>query len=197
MLKTMETIARQIVSRLRRAGHEAYFAGGCVRDRLLGKEAHDIDIATSARPDEVQALFARTVAVGAQFGVIVVVEQGGEFQVATFRADGDYLDGRRPTDVTFTTAEGDAQRRDFTINGLFYDPVEERVIDFVGGCQDLEARVVRAIGNPAERFAEDKLRVLRGVRFAAALDFEIEEKTWAGIRAGAAAIHEVSAERIR
>jgi tRNA nucleotidyltransferase/poly(A) polymerase len=197
MVKSMEPIARTIVTRLRQAGHEAYFAGGCVRDRLLGKDAHDIDIATSARPEDVQALFPRTVAVGAQFGVIVVLVEGGEFQVATFRADGDYLDGRHPTGVTFTTAEGDAQRRDFTINGLFYDPVEERVIDFVGGCRDLEARLVRAIGNPAERFAEDKLRVLRGVRFAAALGFEIEAETWEGIRAGAAAIHEVSAERIR
>jgi tRNA nucleotidyltransferase/poly(A) polymerase len=197
MVKIMETVARQIVARLREAGHEAYYAGGCVRDRLLGKEAHDIDIATSAKPEEVQALFPRTVAVGAQFGVIVVLVEGGEFQVATFRADGDYLDGRHPTGVTFTTAEGDAQRRDFTINGLFYDPVEERVIDFVGGCRDLEAHLVRAIGNPAERFAEDKLRVLRGVRFAAALDFDIEEATWEGIRAGAGAIHEVSAERIR
>lgn len=197
MFGEMETVARQLVSRLRQAGHEAYFAGGCVRDRLLGKEAHDIDIATSARPEDVQRLFPRTVAVGAQFGVIVVVTDGGEFQVATFRADGDYVDGRHPTGVTFTTAEGDAQRRDFTINGLFYDPVDERVIDFVGGCRDLEARVVRAIGDPADRFAEDKLRVLRGVRFAAALDFEVEERTWEGIRAGAAAIHEVSAERIR
>jgi tRNA nucleotidyltransferase/poly(A) polymerase len=197
MVKIMETVARQIVARLREAGHEAYYAGGCVRDRLLGKEAHDIDIATSAKPEEVQALFPRTVAVGVQFGVIVVLVEGGEFQVATFRADGDYLDGRHPTGVTFTTAEGDAQRRDFTINGLFYDPVEERVIDFVGGCRDLEAHLVRAIGNPAERFAEDKLRVLRGVRFAAALDFDIEEATWEGIRAGAGAIHEVSAERIR
>lgn len=196
-LKSMEALARKIVSRLRHAGHEAYYAGGCVRDQLLGKEAHDIDIATSARPEEVQALFSRTVAVGAQFGVIVVVLEGGEFQVATFRADGAYVDGRHPSDVTFTTAEGDAQRRDFTINGLFFDPVEERVIDFVDGVRDLKARLVRAIGNPAERFAEDKLRVLRGVRFAAALDFEIEPETWEGIRAGASAIHEVSAERIR
>lgn len=193
----MEALARKIVTRLREAGHEAYYAGGCVRDMLLGKEAHDIDVATSARPGDVQALFAKTVAVGAQFGVIVVVEQGQEFQVATFRSDGAYVDGRHPTDVTFTTAEGDAERRDFTINGLFYDPVDERVIDFVQGRQDLEARVIRAIGDPARRFAEDKLRVLRGVRFAASLDFEIEPATWEAIRIGAPAIHEVSAERIR
>ncbi len=193
----MESAARKIVLRLREAGHEAYFAGGCVRDRLLGKEAHDIDIATSARPEEVQALFHRTVAVGAQFGVIVVLEDGRDFQVATFRADGAYIDGRHPTGVTFTTAEGDAQRRDFTINGLFYDPVGEAVIDFVEGRRDLEARVVRAIGKASERFAEDKLRVLRGVRFAASLNFAIEGETWSAICAGAPAIHAVSAERIR
>lgn len=193
----MESTARKIVLRLREAGHEAYFAGGCVRDRLLGKEAHDIDIATSARPEQVQALFARTVAVGVQFGVIVVLEDGLDFQVATFRADGAYIDGRHPSNVTFTTAEGDAQRRDFTINGLFYDPVANEVIDFVQGRRDLEARVVRAIGKASERFAEDKLRVLRGVRFAASLDFAIEPETWAAICAGAPAIREVSAERIK
>ncbi len=193
----MEASARKIVLRLREAGHEAYYAGGCVRDRLLGKEAHDIDIATSARPEQVRALFARTVAVGAQFGVIVVLEDGVDFQVATFRADGAYVDGRHPSDVTFTTAEGDAQRRDFTINGLFYDPVANEVIDFVEGRRDLEARVVRAIGKAPERFAEDKLRVLRGVRFAASLDFAIEPETWSAIRAGASSIHAVSAERIR
>lgn len=197
MVAPMESAARKIVLRLREAGHEAYFAGGCVRDRLLGKEAHDIDIATSARPEQVQALFPRTVAVGAQFGVIVVREEGRDFQVATFRADGAYIDGRHPTGVTFTTAEGDAQRRDFTINGLFFDPVSNEVIDFVEGRRDLEARVVRAIGTASERFAEDKLRVLRGVRFAASLDFAIEAETWSAIRAGASAIHAVSAERIR
>src|SRR5258708_5614555 len=123
----MEQTARQIVATLRAAGHEALFAGGCGRDILLGTGAHDYDIATSARPEEVERLFRRTVAVGAQFGVIVVLEGGAEFQVATFRSDGAYLDGRRPESVTFSTAEGDARRRDFTINGLFYDPVEERV----------------------------------------------------------------------
>ena len=156
----MESAARNIVRRLRDAGHEALFAGGCVRDSLMGKAPHDFDIATSARPEQVQALFPRTVPVGAQFGVILVVEQGTEYQVATFRSDGAYLDGRHPQNVTFTTAEGDAQRRDFTINGLFYDPIEERVLDFVGGRNDLEIRILRAIGNPADRFAEDKLRLL-------------------------------------
>lgn len=193
----METTATRIVRRLRDAGHEAYFAGGCVRDRLLGRVAHDIDVATSARPEEVQKLFSRTVAVGAQFGVIVVLEGGGEFQVATFRADGVYLDGRRPESVTFTTAEGDAQRRDFTVNGLFYDPVDGKILDFVGGEADLRAGIIRCIGVPADRFREDKLRLLRGVRFAATLGFRIDPPTWAALRELAPSIASVSAERIR
>jgi poly(A) polymerase len=193
----MESVARNIVRRLRDAGHAALFAGGCVRDSLMGKAPNDFDIATSARPEQVQRLFPRTVPVGVQFGVILVVEQGMEYQVATFRSDGAYLDGRHPKNVTFTTAEGDARRRDFTINGLFYDPIEERVLDFVGGRKDLERRTLRAIGNPADRFAEDKLRLLRGVRFASTLGFEIEVATWDAVRAGAPAIREVSAERIR
>lgn len=197
MVEPMESTARKIVQRLNEAGHEAYFAGGCVRDVLLGKTPHDFDIATSARPEEVQSLFSRTIPVGAQFGVIIVVDGGVEYQVATFRADGVYIDGRRPEDVTFTTAQGDAQRRDFTVNGLFYDPVKEEVLDFVGGRKDLAARIIRAIGNPAERFTEDKLRVLRGIRFATTLEFEIEPATLDAIKAGAKRIHEVSAERIR
>ena len=193
----MESFARKIVHRLRNAGHEAFFAGGCVRDSLMGKVPHDFDIATSARPEEVQALFPRTVPVGVQFGVVLVVEDGKEYQVATFRSDGAYLDGRHPQSVTFTTAEGDARRRDFTINGLFYDPIGKRVLDFVGGQRDLKTRILRAIGNPADRFAEDKLRLLRGIRFASTLGFEIEGATWNAICAGAPAISEVSAERIR
>ena len=193
----METAAREIVRRLRAAGHEALFAGGCVRDVLLGKTPHDFDIATSAHPDEVRRLFARTVAVGARFGVILVVENGCEFQVATFRSDGAYLDGRHPSGVTFTTAEGDARRRDFTVNGLFFDPAAEQVIDFVGGREDLKARLIRAIGDPRARFAEDKLRPLRGIRFAATLGFQIEEGTWTALREAAPSINEVSAERIR
>ena len=193
----MESIARKIVHRLREAGHQAFFAGGCVRDSLMGKTPHDFDIATSARPEEVQALFPRTVPVGAQFGVVLVVEEGGDYQVATFRSDGTYLDGRHPRSVSFTSAEGDAKRRDFTINGLFYDPVEGKVLDFVGGRGDLESRTLRAIGNPAERFAEDRLRLLRAVRLATVLDFTIEAGTWNALCAGAATIHDVSAERIR
>jgi tRNA nucleotidyltransferase/poly(A) polymerase len=193
----MESAARNIVRRLREAGHQALFAGGCVRDSLMGKVPHDFDIATSARPEQVQALFPRTVPVGLQFGVVLVIENGREYQVATFRADGAYLDGRHPQNVTFTTAEGDARRRDFTVNGLFYDPIDERVLDFVGGRKDLATHTLRAIGNPAERFAEDKLRLLRGVRFATVLNFEIEAETWKAIHAGAPAIRDVSAERIR
>ena len=193
----MESVARKIVQRLREAGHQAFFAGGCVRDALMGKTPHDFDIATSARPEEVQGLFPRTIPVGAQFGVVLVVEEGRDYQVATFRSDGTYLDGRRPRSVSFTSPEGDAKRRDFTINGLFYDPVEEKVLDFVGGREDLESRTLRAIGNPAERFAEDKLRLLRAVRLATVLDFTIEVGTWNALCAGAAIIHDVSAERIR
>ena len=193
----MESVARKIVHRLREAGHQAFFAGGCVRDSLMGKTPHDFDIATSARPEEVQALFPRTIPVGAQFGVVLVVEEGGDYQVATFRSDGTYLDGRHPRSVSFTSAEGDAKRRDFTINGLFYDPVEGKVLDFVGGRGDLESRTLRAIGNPAERFAEDRLRLLRAVRLATVLDFTIEAGTWNALCAGAATIHDVSAERIR
>lgn len=195
--KPMETAATRIVERLRGAGYEALWAGGCVRDMLLGRPAHDIDVATSARPEEVSRLFPRTVAVGAQFGVIVVLDGGREYQVATFRSDGAYADGRHPVKVSFTNAEGDARRRDFTINGLFYDPIEKRVWDFVGGEADLRAGVLRSIGNAGERFAEDKLRLLRCVRFAASLGFQIEKSTWAAVCERASDIHAVSAERVR
>ena len=193
----MESTARDIARRLRERGHVAYFAGGSVRDLLRGEIPKDIDIATDARPDVVQGIFLRTYAVGAQFGVIVVLENGLQFEVATFRSDGAYLDGRRPTEVHFSTAEEDAARRDFTINGMFFDPVANEVIDFVGGRADLEARVIRAIGDPAARFAEDRLRILRAVRFATVLGFEIEPATWAAGMASASSINEISAERIR
>ena len=193
----MEATATRLVERLRAAGHEAFFAGGCVRDMLLGKEAHDIDIATSAKPEEVQHLFPRTVAVGAAFGVIVVLEDDFEFQVATFRSDGAYKDGRHPESVSFTTAEGDAKRRDFTVNGLFYDPIEKKIIDHVGGESDLKAGILRSIGNPEERFSEDKLRLIRCVRFGASLGFQIEEETWKAVCRMAPQITVVSAERLR
>lgn len=189
--------ATEIARRLQAAGHTAYFAGGCVRDELLGHPPHDFDLATSAKPTEVQALFPHTQAVGAHFGVILVMEHGRAFEVATFRADHEYLDGRRPEMITFSTPEEDAARRDFTINGMFHDPVADHFIDFVGGRDDLAAGIIRAIGDPVARFREDKLRLLRAVRFAARFDYEIEPGTWDALVAHAADIHAVSAERIR
>jgi len=192
-----EVAARSIVERLRDKGFEALYAGGCVRDQLLGLDPHDYDVATSASPEQVEALFPRTVPVGAQFGVILVLEQGEEIQVATFRGDGAYLDGRHPESVIYTDAKGDALRRDFTVNGLFRDPLKEEILDFVGGRDDLQAGILRAIGNPSERFAEDKLRMLRAVRFATTLGFKIEPVTWEAVKHHAPEIHSVSAERIR
>ena len=192
-----EAAARSIVERLRAKGFEALYAGGCVRDRLLGLTPHDYDVATNARPEQVEALFPRTVPVGVQFGVIIVLEQGAEIQVATFRGDGTYHDGRHPESVRYTDAEGDSRRRDFTVNGLFLDPIEERILDFVEGRRDLESRLLRAIGDPSERFAEDKLRLLRAVRFATTLGFEIDPDTWREILVWSPEIHAVSAERIR
>jgi poly(A) polymerase len=192
-----EAAARLIVERLRARGFEALYAGGCVRDQLLGLTPHDYDVATNARPEQVEALFPRTVPVGVQFGVIIVLEQGAEIQVATFRGDGTYHDGRHPESVRFTDAEGDSRRRDFTVNGLFFDPIEERILDFVEGRRDLELRLLRAIGDPSERFAEDKLRLLRAVRFATTLGFEIDPDTWREILVWSPEIHAVSAERIR
>jgi tRNA nucleotidyltransferase/poly(A) polymerase len=193
----IERTARAIVSRLQAAGHTAYYAGGCVRDALRGIAPKDYDIATSARPEDVQALFPRHIAIGAHFGVIAVLDHGHQFEVASFRADGIYIDGRRPVDVTFTTAQGDAERRDFTVNGMFFDPIANEVIDYVGGQADLAARVLRAIGEPAARFGEDRLRLLRAVRFGAGLGFEIEAGTWQAVCAQAAEIGAISAERIR
>src|SRR5678816_3290558 len=193
----MEQTARSIVRRLREAGHVAYYAGGSVRDLLRGKAPKDIDVATDARPETIQKMFSRTYAVGAHFGVIVVLEHGFQFEVATFRSDGVYLDGRRPTEVHFATAKEDAARRDFTINGMFFDPEANEVVDFVNGRADLEARLIRAIGDPEQRFAEDRLRLLRAVRFATVLDFEIEPSTWEAVVRQAASINEISAERIR
>jgi poly(A) polymerase len=203
--------AREIVVELRRAGHQAYFAGGCVRDMLLRIEPKDFDVATSATPDLVMGIFAKTYSVGAHFGVVLVCTpdgDGGEIatEVATFRNDGAYSDGRRPDAVKFSTdPREDVLRRDFTINGMLLDPVvfEESgdagaaALDYVGGQEDLKAHVLRAIGEPALRFAEDKLRMLRGVRFAARLGLEIDPRTMAAIRAAAFEIGQVSCERIR
>lgn len=189
--------ATSLARRLKAAGYTAYFAGGCVRDRLLGKEPKDYDIATSATPAQVTKLFPGSNEVGAHFGVVIAKEQGVPVEIATFRTDGSYKDGRRPEGVTFSTPEEDAQRRDFTINGLFENPENGEVIDFTGGQADLKAKILRAIGNPADRFAEDSLRLLRAVRFATTLDFEIEAGTWTAMCEHAEGLLRISAERIR
>src|SRR5271166_4984147 len=175
-----EKEALYIVRRLVDSGFRAVFAGGCVRDRILGVEPKDYDVATDAPPEVVQKMFGRTVAVGAKFGVIgVVLDDGKPFEVATFRADAEYTDGRRPSSVRFGAIEEDAIRRDFTIGGMFYDPIADRLIDLVGGMRDLRAGIIRAIGNPYDRFEEDHLRILRAARFAARMNFTIDPATWA------------------
>ena len=189
--------AYKIAKTLHEKGHTAYFAGGCVRDFLRGESPKDYDIATSASPDEIERLFPKTLPVGKQFGVVLVVEEGGTYEVATFRSEGPYKDGRHPTEVRFTSPEEDALRRDFTVNGLFYDPRGKKVIDYVQGKDDISRRLIRAIGDPEARFEEDKLRLLRAVRFAANLDYEIEERTWHAVRSRASDIRVVSLERIR
>jgi tRNA nucleotidyltransferase/poly(A) polymerase len=186
-----------IIQKLRSAGHEALLAGGCVRDHLLGCEPKDYDVATSATPQQVIALFPGALTVGAHFGVVIVRQGGEQIEVATFRTDGSYQDGRHPESVTFSTSEEDAQRRDFTVNGLFHDPISGDIIDFVGGQSDLEKSLLRAIGDPSKRFDEDKLRLLRAVRFATTLGFEIDPLTWQAVCEHAPAIQSVSAERIR
>jgi poly(A) polymerase len=194
---SLQSAALDIVRRLGRAGFEAYWVGGCVRDVLLGREPGDYDVATSAKPAEIEKLFPRTIPVGKQFGVVLVVEEGHEFEVATFRAESDYQDGRHPGRVQFASAQADALRRDFTINGLFYDPVLRQTYDWVGGQADLQAKCIRTIGSPEERFSEDHLRLLRAVRFATQLGFDIEPETFAALQRNVAKIAKVSAERIR
>jgi poly(A) polymerase len=194
---SLQDAALAVIRRLRDHGHEALWAGGCVRDMLLKLDPVDIDVASNAHPERIVELFRRTRPVGMQFGVVLVKQGTHWIEVATFRSDVNYADGRRPEHVVFTTAEEDAQRRDFTINGLFYDPVDNRIIDYVGGRQDLDARVIRAIGNPAERFAEDHLRMLRAVRFATRFGFHIEPLTADSIREHASKLTRISAERIR
>lgn len=189
--------AYEIARTLKEKGYVAYFAGGCVRDFLRKEEPKDFDIATTASPDEVEKLFSKTIPVGKHFGVILVVKDGKNFEVATFRNEGPYYDGRHPSEVNFTSPEEDALRRDFTANGLFYDPFEKKVIDYVGGKEDIEKKLIRAIGEPQKRFEEDKLRLLRAVRFAANLNYQIEENTWNFITRLVPKINEVSAERMR
>lgn len=188
--------ALSIVQTLTDKGHIAVYAGGCVRDHLLGIEPNDIDIATDATPDQIEALFDKTVAVGKAFGVIVVLIDEEEFEVATFRKDSGYSDGRHPDSVTFTSMQEDAQRRDLTINGLFYDPIADKIYDYVGGQEDLKNHGIRLIGDPVKRIEEDKLRLLRVIRFAARFNFRIASNTYWAVTEYAKEITTVSAERI-
>src|SRR5436305_4083596 len=199
ILNIVKQAATEIVRRLRQKGHSAYLVGGCVRDLLLGKEPADYDVATSATPDLVMQYFAQTYPVGAQFGVVLVEIGNNDFvEVATFRSDVSYSDGRHPDAVRYTgSAKEDVQRRDFTINGLLLDPENDQVLDYVGGQMDLKSRIVRAIGNPVRRFEEDKLRMLRAVRFAARFGYKIEDDTFAAIEGLASEIKQVSRERVR
>jgi len=193
---TSREAAIKVVRVLRRRGFEALLAGGCVRDMLLGRRASDYDVATDAQPQDVVELFRRTLKVGAKFGVVIVLIEGQNVEVATFRTDADYADGRHPKAVTFAGAVEDAGRRDFTINGMFFDPVKGEVIDYVGGQADLKRKIVRTIGRPEERFAEDHLRMLRAVRFSTQLGFAIDKATFAAICDNAVGIKRISGERI-
>ena len=190
-------VAKEVVQRLLDAGHEAYLVGGSIRDMVLEDTPKDYDIATSALPKQVQKLFKKNVPVGIQFGTVMVLRRGYSYEVTTFRADGRYVDGRRPTEVIFATVVEDVERRDFTINGLLYNAETEEVIDYVGGLEDLDAKIIRTIGDPFERFGEDRLRMLRAVRFASRLSFALEDDTMKAIQQMAPRIHEVSGERIQ
>jgi len=190
--------AEQIVQALAQAGHVAVYAGGCVRDAILQRPYPDVDIATSATPDQVQSLFPKASdPQGKAFGVIRLRMEEHVFEIATFRLDGPYLDGRRPSSITFTTAEEDAKRRDFTINGMFFDPLKNELLDFVQGQKDLAAKTVRAIGDPLARFTEDRLRLFRAIRFAVQLGFEIEPATWKSLVQLAPQSNVISPERVR
>lgn len=188
---------KEVCRTLRSQGFKALLAGGCVRDMLMSRDPNDFDVATDATPDQVEALFPRAVAVGKAFGVIVLPQDGFDIEVATFREDLDYKDGRRPEGVKFSTPEADAKRRDFTVNALFLEPESGDVLDYVGGQKDLSARLLRTVGEPDRRFAEDKLRLMRAVRFVAQLDFELEPATHEAIVRLAPEISVVSRERIR
>ncbi len=193
---TNKQAAIKVIRRLNRNGFQALMAGGCVRDMLLGKRPKDYDVATDAQPKDVMALFKRTLKVGAKFGVVIILLQDKQVEVATFRTESGYADGRHPSVVKFANAAEDASRRDFTINGMFYDPVKEKVIDYVNGRADLKKGLIRTIGKPKERFTEDYLRMLRAVRFSTQLGFAIDPATWSAIRSNAKKITKISGERI-
>ena len=196
-MKASRDKAVEIVKVLRGTGHQAYWAGGCVRDLLMGHEPSDYDIASNAPPEKVMKLFPRTFPVGVSFGVVRVMLDGSEFEVATFRSDGQYLDGRHPSEIHFSGEREDAHRRDFTLNGMFYDPIAERVIDYVGGQEDIKRKIIRTIGSPWDRFNEDSLRLIRAARFSARFDFTLDPQTEKAIRELAPVIERVSPERIR
>ena len=197
-MDTKREAATAIVRRLRSEGFQAYLVGGCVRDLVMGRTPKDYDVTTDATPDQVLKLYPDALPVGAQFGVVIVPREAGNVEVATFRSDGIYADGRHPREVRYArTPQEDVRRRDFTINGLLYDPASDQVVDFVGGQADIRARRLRTIGDPAERFNEDRLRMLRAVRFSARFGFKLEPAALAAIRQFAAQIHTVSAERVR
>jgi len=193
---TNKQAAIKVIKQLHNHGYQALFAGGCVRDMLIGRRANDYDVATDARPKEVIGLFKRTIKVGVQFGVVIVLIEDQQVQVATFRSDCDYTDGRHPANVKFVTAAEDARRRDFTINGMFYDPTQKELIDYVNGQADLKSGVIRTIGEPHERFSEDYLRMLRAVRFSTQLGFRICPATWSAVCGTAENITKISGERI-
>lgn len=196
-METQRSVATEIAKLLSDAGHIAYFAGGCVRDKLIGKEPKDYDIATSATPDQVLEIFPKGDKIGAHFGVILVKQRGFHFEIATFRTDGSYQDGRRPESVTFSTPEEDAERRDFTVNGLFENPVTGEVIDYVNGQEDLNNNTLRAIGDASERFQEDGLRLMRAIRFAIVHQLDVEPSTWEAIQEQAHLLEKISVERIQ
>lgn len=196
-MESNKAAAIDIIGKLQEKGHIAYLAGGCVRDMLRGETPKDYDIATSALPEEITSIFTKTREVGVHFGVVIVIVNNQAFDVATFRNDGSYKDGRHPEEVTFSTPQDDTARRDFTVNGIFFDPISEKYIDFVEGKSDIDKKVIRAIGEPNLRFQEDHLRLLRAIRFAARFDYEIEAETWNSIKSNASGITKISKERIR
>lgn len=193
---TNKQAAIKVIERLCNNGFQALLAGGCVRDMLLGRPANDYDVATNARPEQVVKLFKRTLKVGAKFGVIVVMTEGRHIEVATFRTEEGYTDGRHPEKIAFADAAEDSARRDFTINGMFFEPLDGRIIDYVNGRGDLKSRIIRTIGTASERFDEDYLRMLRAVRFSTQLKFSIEPQTWTAVCSNAGKITEISGERI-
>ncbi|MBT4917604.1 CCA tRNA nucleotidyltransferase [Candidatus Peregrinibacteria bacterium] len=193
----MKATSIEIIEILKKAGHEAYWAGGCVRDMLLGIEPKDFDIVTSAKPDEIEELLEHTIPIGKQFGVILAIQNGHNFEIATFRSDSGYSDGRRPDAIEFTNAEEDAKRRDFTINAIFYDPIEDKIMDYVDGQKDMKDELIRFIGEPEERIKEDHLRILRAIRFKNEYDMQYHPDTYQAVKKHVKLIEDISKERVK